>query len=427
LRRPAEIPPFLDPKPLRLNHDPKPLVVSEAAGIRHYVTLLGRSLIGVDATDGRLLWRHMRPALRLASSYTPLVLGDRILTPNGYGGGLNLIRISRDDAGWGIVEEFHHALHFNPFQDSTALVGGRLHAIEGPGTLICLDPRTGQRLHALEELPTNRRTAITYADGHIYLRRSDGTVCLVEDAPGRYVLKGTFSIPQPEEVSGVTFPVVANGLLYLRDNDRLLCCGLRVGAAAPTPVIEHTLLPSSMDAAVADAQPPESSPRTGVDRAPDAIFVPTPGDIVTRMLELARLDQTNVIYDLGSGDGRILIAAARKFGCRGIGLEIDPRLVSMARENILAEGLEHLVRIEHADIFEADFSEADAVMAYLPSPLLERLLPQLRKLRGGARVVTHQFPIPGLKPVATEQVVSKEDGDSHQIQVWLPSAGPSVP
>ncbi len=71
---------------------------------------------------------------------------------------------------------------------------------------------------------------------------------------------------------------------------------------------------------------------------------------------MAGLDQTNVIDAPGSGDGRILIAAARKFGCRGIGRKIDPRLVSMARDNVRTEGLEHLVRIEHADIFEADYS-----------------------------------------------------------------------
>jgi SAM-dependent methyltransferase len=249
----------------------------------------------------------------------------------------------------------------------------------------------------------------------------------IEDAPGSYELKGTFSIPEPEEVSGVTFPVIANGRLYLRDNDRLLCYDLRAGASPTTAPFKRTLHLPTLDAKTVDATPPDSHPRIGVNRSPDAIFVPTPNDIVARMIELARPAPTNVLYDLGSGDGRFLIAAARQYGCRGIGLEIDPRLVAMARENVRAEGLDHLIRIEHADIFQADFSEADVVTAYLPSPLLERLLPQLRKLRSGARVVTHQFSIPGLKPSATEQVVSKEDGDAHRIQVWLPSTRPAVP
>lgn len=394
------------------------LVVAESAGIRQYVAFLGRSLVGVAADDGRLLWRHMRPALRLASSYTPLVLGDRIVSPNGYGGGLNLFRLHREGNDIAPVEEYHRKLDFNPFQDSTAMIDGRLHAIEGPGRLICLNPLTGTILHAADGLPSVRRTAITYADGHIYLRRSDGTVSLVEDGPDGYVPKGSFSIPNPEEVSGVTFPVVAHGRLYLRDNDRLLCYDIRPGMPSTTMPVEHTVDLRSDYARFSAALVPLATARTGVHRAPDAIFVPTPGDVVEKMLELANLTTTNVLYDLGSGDGRILIAAARKYGSRAIGIEIDPRLVAMARENVRAAGLDHLIRVEHADIFLADFSDADVVTAYLPSPLLERLLPQFRKLRPGARIVTHQFSIPGMRPNSTEQLISKEDGDSHRIQLW---------
>lgn len=403
------------------------LVVLEFAGVRQYVTLLGRSLVGVAASDGRLLWRHMRPALRLASSYTPLVRGELIASPNGYGGGLNLIRLAREGSAFTVVELYQQTISFNPFQDSTALVGDRLHAVEGTGRLTCFDLPTGHRLYSADDLASNRRTAITYADGNIYLRRSDGKVCLVEITPDGYVPKGTFSIPSPEEVSGVTFPVVANGRLYLRDNDRLLCYDVRASSLPSAAPIARTLVVPSADARVADMRTPASQARSGVDRAPDAIFVPTPGDVVERMLDLVPLAPTNVVYDLGSGDGRILIAAARKYGCRGVGLEIDPRLVAMARENVRAEGLDHLVRIEHTDIFLADFSDADLVTAYLPSTLLERLLPQIRKLRPGARVVTHQFSFPGLRPTSTDRFVSKEDGDIHQIQMWMPPPNPHLP
>ncbi len=403
------------------------VVISEAAGIRQYVALLGQSLIGVAADDGRLLWRHKRPGLRMASSYTPLVLRDRIVSPNGYGGGLNLVRLEREGTGITPIQEYHRPNQFNPFQDSTALVGGRLHVIEGVGRLVCLDPLTGATLHAGDSLPAARRAAITYADGHIYLRRSDGTASLIEDAPDGYVARGTFSIPNPEEVLGVTFPVVANGRLYLRDNDRLFCHDVRPGTPPASPPARQSIVLPAGGSRDPRERLPDAPEATGVNRAPDAIFVPTPGDVVERMLELAGVEPGHVVYDLGSGDGRILIAAARKYGCRAVGVEIDARLVAMARENVTAAGLDHLIRIEHADMFLADFSDADVVTAYLPSSLLERLLPQFRKLRPGARIVTHQFAIPGQSAASTERLLSKEDGDMHRIHVWAPPTRPESP
>jgi SAM-dependent methyltransferase len=153
-------------------------------------------------------------------------------------------------------------------------------------------------------------------------------------------------------------------------------------------------------------------------RGPDALYVPTPWDTVERMLELAEVRKEDLVYDLGSGDGRILIAAARKYGCRAIGYEIDQRLVQQSRERVRQEGLEHLVRIEHGDLFKADLSNADVVAVYLPGPLLERLLPQLDKLRPGARIVSHQFEIPNRPPAKVLYVNSEEDGERHRLMLW---------
>jgi protein-L-isoaspartate O-methyltransferase len=159
-------------------------------------------------------------------------------------------------------------------------------------------------------------------------------------------------------------------------------------------------------------------PRTGVDRAPDAVFVPTPHDVVERMLKEAGVKKTDVVVDLGSGDGRYVIAAAKKFGCRAIGYEIDERLVEQSRESLAKENLGALASIEHKDIFTLDLSGADVVTVFLYPRLMERLIPQLDKLKPGSRILSHQFEMPGVKPDKTWIVESKEDGDKHRIFLW---------
>ena len=122
--------------------------------------------------------------------------------------------------------------------------------------------------------------------------------------------------------------------------------------------------------------------------------------------------------DLGSGDGRIVITAARRYGCQAIGYEIDDRLVRLSREAVGKENLDNLVRIEHKDIFTLDLSGADVVAVFLYPRLLERLVPQLEKLKPGSRIVSHQFEMPGIKPDQIITMDSKEDGDKHRIFLW---------
>ena len=128
--------------------------------------------------------------------------------------------------------------------------------------------------------------------------------------------------------------------------------------------------------------------------------------------------QPDLVVDLGSGDGRIVVLAAKKYGSRAVGYEIDPRLVAQSREKVKSEKLEKLVRIEHEDIFTLDLSDADVVTVFLPSPLLQRLLPQFQKLKPGARIVSHQFDIPGVPPTKSRRVTSSEDGDKHTLFLW---------
>lgn len=127
-------------------------------------------------------------------------------------------------------------------------------------------------------------------------------------------------------------------------------------------------------------------------KEPDVIYVPTPQPVVEAMLDLAQVKATDVVYDLGSGDGRIVITAAKKYGAQGVGIEMDPALVKKARENAAAAGVANRVRFVTQDLFTADLSRATVVTLYLLQSINERLRPKLvRQLKPGTRVVSHVF------------------------------------
>ena len=133
-----------------------------------------------------------------------------------------------------------------------------------------------------------------------------------------------------------------------------------------------------------------AAPQSRVE--PDVLFVPTPQAAVDAMLDVAQVKAGDVVYDLGSGDGRIVIAAAKKYGARGVGIEIDPALVKLAKDRAAAAGVADRVRFVEQDLFAANLSEASVVTLYLLQSLNERLRPKLvRELKPGARVVSHMF------------------------------------
>lgn len=127
-------------------------------------------------------------------------------------------------------------------------------------------------------------------------------------------------------------------------------------------------------------------------RNPDVHFVATPEPVVEAMLELADIGEDDVLYDLGSGDGRIPITAAKNYGIRTVGIDIDPKRVSEARSNARKAGVDHLVTFRQADLFESDISEATVVTLYLLSTLNLKLRPKLiSELEPGSRVISHDF------------------------------------
>jgi len=139
---------------------------------------------------------------------------------------------------------------------------------------------------------------------------------------------------------------------------------------------------------------------------------------VEKMLALAQVKKTDVVYDLGCGDGRIVVTAAKKYGCKAVGVEIDPECVKLSQELVKKEGVGHLVAIEAKDLFTRDLSQADVVTLYLLPQLNVKLLPQLAKLKPGARIVSHAFPMEGIEPDQVVRMVSKEDGVEHTLYLW---------
>jgi cyclopropane fatty-acyl-phospholipid synthase-like methyltransferase len=141
---------------------------------------------------------------------------------------------------------------------------------------------------------------------------------------------------------------------------------------------------------------------------PDVRFLPTPDNVVDAMLELAHVTASDVVFDLGSGDGRIPIAAAKKYGARGVGIEIDDQLVRLSQENAVKAGVADRVTFVHGDLFQADISQASVVTLFLLPSLNMRLIPKFkRELRPGARIVSHHFAMGDVWPPDAEQDVSE--------------------
>jgi len=153
-------------------------------------------------------------------------------------------------------------------------------------------------------------------------------------------------------------------------------------------------------------------------REPDVIFVPTPQDVVDKMLELVQVTKDDLLYDLGCGDGRIVVTAAKRYGCRAVGYDIDPVRVKESLENVQKNNVGHLAKIEQKDIFTLDLSKANVITLYLLPSLNVKLFPQLEKLKPGSRIVSHDFRMRGVKPDKVIKLNSNYDQEEHKIYLW---------
>lgn len=205
-------------------------------------------------------------------------------------------------------------------------------------------------------------------------------------------------------------------------------------ASTTTPAASAPSVPSASAAAssapaadsasaVASAAPSGDADDAGPKTVPDIEYVPTPANVVEKMLEVAKVGKDDVLYDLGCGDGRIVATAAKKFGIKAKGFDIDPVRVKESRETVKKMGVENLVTIEQKDIFEVDLSPATVVTLYLLPELNVRLVPQLEKLKPGSRIVSHDFDMAGVEPEKWWTVMAPDHRDAkktreHYVYLW---------
>jgi len=153
-------------------------------------------------------------------------------------------------------------------------------------------------------------------------------------------------------------------------------------------------------------------------RKPDVIYVPTPQEVVDKMLEMAQVTKDDLLYDLGCGDGRIVVTAAKKYGCKAAGYDLRRGRVRASLENVEKNNVGHLVTIEQKDIFTLDLSKVDVITLYLLPDLNVKLIPQLEKLKPGSRIVSHDFDMKGVKPDKVVELSVEDDWDQHTIYLW---------
>jgi len=277
---------------------------------------------------------------------------------------------------------------FNRTVSNVAVHQGLVIAADIAGAVHCLDARTGQHYWTADTQGQILGSPLV-VDGKVYVGNDRGDICIFALAKEKKKLAEI-------EVTGRLrcSPIFAQGVLYVASDNRIY-------AIAGTEK--------------EDGEAPPAKERL---RPPDAIFVPTPQDVVEKMLELAATKKTDLVYDLGCGDGRIVVTAAKKYGCRAVGFDLDLLCVKLARDSIQKEKMGPLVTIEQKDLFSLDLSQADVVTLYLGERLNAKLIPQLHKLKPGARIVSHQFRMEGIRPDRVVRYLSTEDRIEHTLYLW---------
>ena len=195
--------------------------------------------------------------------------------------------------------------------------------------------------------------------------------------------------------------------MQLRKFLKLLFTGASIGSLAIAGCTQERQFDPQISATTSSTS--VQSPQ----RQLDVSYVPTPQTVVDRMLTIAKVSKNDVLYDLGSGDGRIVTTATQKYGMQGVGIDINPERIAEANTNAQQAGVTDLVEFRQQDLFQTDLSEATVVTLYLLPEVNLKLRPQLLKLKPGTRIVSHAFDMGDWKPERVEQV------DDSTIYYWV--------
>ncbi|MEL7244108.1 MAG: class I SAM-dependent methyltransferase [Cyanobacteria bacterium J06573_2] len=210
-------------------------------------------------------------------------------------------------------------------------------------------------------------------------------------------------------------------MILLRRNITLLAIGMSLIAAGCSPTTNAITQTKSTQSETPTASTPAPSPTL---RSPDVVYVPTPPEVVERMLNMAKVNKNDVLYDLGSGDGRIPITAVQKYNVnRAVGIEINPDRISEANDNAKKAKVTDRVSFLNQDLFESDFSDATVMTLYLLPSLNVKLRPQLfKQLKPGTRIVSHDFDMGDWKPEQVERI--EANGRTHVVYLWTVPENP---
>jgi outer membrane protein assembly factor BamB len=201
------------------------MVISKAAGVKQYVQMIGRGVIGVRATDGKFLWGYDHTANGTANISSPVIAGEHVFSSSAYGAGAGLVKLAKD--GDGVTASEVYFLKPDVLQNhhgGMVLVDGYIYCghKQNGGEPMCIDIKTGKSMWGSVKAPGKGSAAVTYVDGHLIFRYQDGLVVLVEASPKAFSMKGSFT-PKHQEKESWSHPVVSGGRLYLREQDKMMC------------------------------------------------------------------------------------------------------------------------------------------------------------------------------------------------------------